>query len=134
MIQPAESPVPKDQLDRFRDLLVEERTKLRDSLERLQRDAIQDNPDNLGDTPARTHLADLASETFEQEEDLGLAEQVSRVLISVNQAIERLERGTYGICENCVAPIPLERLEAIPYATRCAACQSEVETTEEEAS
>jgi DnaK suppressor protein len=137
MIQPAEgnpetkSPLAEEQLGRFRELLVEERTKVVESLSRLQLGAIQDNPDNLGDTLVRTHLADLGSETFEQEENFGLVEQFSGVLGSIDRALERLERGAYGVCESCGTPIPLLRLEAIPYATRCADCQNRAESGED---
>jgi len=131
MIQPTRNPLTEDQLDRFRDLLLEERSKVRDSLAKLQRDAIQTNPDNMGETIVRTHLADLGSETFEQEENFGLAEQFSGVLGSIDRAIERLEQGGYGTCESCETPIPVDRLDAIPYATRCAACQVRAESGEE---
>jgi RNA polymerase-binding protein DksA len=139
MIQPTEEnrsnaprPLSEEDLLRFRDLLVEERDKVQESLVRLQQGAIQDNPDNLGDTLVRTHLADLGSETFEQEENFGLVEQFSEVLTSVERALGRLEQGSYGICETCGTPIPVDRLEAIPYAARCAACQNRAESGEEE--
>jgi RNA polymerase-binding protein DksA len=122
-----DSPLAPEQLDRFRDLLLEERRKALDSLIRLQRDAVQDSPENVGDTPIRTHLADLGSETFEQEENFGLAEQFSRALTAVDHALNRLDQGAYGICEACGLPIPVERLEAIPAATRCAVCQAREE-------
>jgi RNA polymerase-binding protein DksA len=139
MIQPTEenrsgtkSPLTDEQLGHFRDVLIEERDKVQDSMTRLQKGAIQDNPDNLGDTLARTHLADLGSETFEQEANFGLVEQFSGVLSSIERALGRLEQGRYGICETCGTPIPVERLEAIPYATRCAACQNRAESGEGE--
>jgi RNA polymerase-binding transcription factor len=138
MIQPAEgshpgtkSPLTEDQLGHFHDLLIEERDKARESLSRLQRDAIQENPDNMGDTTVRTHLADLGSQAFEQEENFGLAEQFSEVLGTMERALGRLGEGTYGVCEACGAPIPVERLEAIPYAIRCAGCQARAESGEE---
>jgi RNA polymerase-binding transcription factor DksA len=139
MIQPTNERPPEkkstlstEALGRFRELLLEERIKSRKSLLRLHSDAIEGNPENVGDMPARTHLADLGSDTFEQEENLGLAEQFSRVLTAIDRALDSLERGTYGICEACESPIPPERLEAIPYATRCAACQSQLEQGLEE--
>jgi RNA polymerase-binding protein DksA len=138
MIQPTEenrsgtkSPLSEAQLGHFRELLIEERGKVQSSLVRLQQGAVQDNPDNLGDALVRTHLADLGSETFEQEETFGLVEQFSEVLTAIDRALERLEEGQYEICENCGNAIPVERLEAIPYATRCAACQNRAESGED---
>jgi len=128
MIQPApKSPLTEAQLVRFRELLLEERMRIRDSLVRLHREAVQGNPENPGDLPARTPPADLGGEAFEQEENFGLAEQFSRVASEIDRALERMEEGTYGTCETCDRPVPLERLEAITYATRCAACQAQVE-------
>jgi RNA polymerase-binding protein DksA len=126
MIQP-KSPLDRPRLRRFRSRLFEERRRLRDSLDRLYGAAVQDNPENLGDTPERTHLADLGTEAFEQSQDLGLAEQAGRMIRETDHALERLEHGTYGICESCGRPISIERLEAIPSASRCAECQSEFE-------
>jgi RNA polymerase-binding transcription factor DksA len=139
MIQPRNDVPPEkkttlseEQLAGFRALLLEEREKARESLVRLHREAIQGNPENVGDMPARTHLADLGTDTFEQEENLGLAEQFSRVVGAIDLALDRIDRRTYGICENCETSIPPERLEAIPYANRCAACQSQAEQGIEE--
>jgi len=139
MIQPTEENHPGArsvlgdvELGRFRELLLEERNKVQASLTRLQRDGIEANPDNIGDTPIRTHLADLASDTFDQEENFGLAEQFSTVLGTIERALELLEQGRYGICETCETPIPVVRLEAIPYAIRCAGCQVRAESGEEQ--
>jgi RNA polymerase-binding transcription factor len=126
MIQP-KSPLDGLQLHRFRDRLLEERRRLQESLSRLYGEAVQNNPENLGDTTARTHLADLGSETFEQSQNLGLAEQASRTITETDRALERIEQGTYGICESRGRPISTDRLEAIPSASRCAACQSTFE-------
>lgn len=132
MIQPR-SPLDESQLRRFRDLLVEERMRLKDSRDRLYGAAVDDTPQNRGETTERTHLADLGTETFEQSQDLGLAEQAGRTISEIDHALERIDHGTYGICESCDRPIAIERLEAIPYAPRCAACQSSVERGLEEA-
>lgn len=129
MIQPA-TPLDARQIQRFQDQLLEERQRHRDTVGRLYGEAIQDNPENLGDTPGRTHLADLGSETFEQSQNLGLAEQASRTVSEIVLALERIEQGTYGTCENCDRSIAIERLEAIPYASRCAECQSKADRGE----
>jgi DnaK suppressor protein len=46
------------------------------------------------------------------------------LLEQVNAALRRLDEATYGICADCGEPIPIERLEALPYATLCVRCQS----------
>ena len=130
MIQPAGSLDPA-QLRRFQERLLAERQRLGDSVARLQGEAAQHNPEALGESTGRTHLADLGSETYEQSQNLGLAEQASRTLTEIDGVLERIEQGNYGICETCGRPIAIERLEAIPYAARCAECQSKVERGEE---
>jgi RNA polymerase-binding protein DksA len=131
MIQPA-GPLNEQQIRHFRDHLVEERQRYRDTVGRLYGEAVQDNPENLGDAPGRTHLADLGTETYEQSQNLGLAEQASRMVSEIDRALERIDQGTYGVCETCQRPIAIERLDAISYASRCAECQSKVDRGEDE--
>jgi phage/conjugal plasmid C-4 type zinc finger TraR family protein len=70
------------------------------------------------------HPADLGSETFEREKDLGLHRLVKQQVLEVDLALHRLEQGSYGRCEGCGGPIPDARLEVIPEARRCISCQS----------
>jgi RNA polymerase-binding transcription factor DksA len=65
------------------------------------------------------HQADLGTETFEREKDLSILEQVEAELADVAHALERLDDGTYGVCEACGKPIGDERLEALPAARFC---------------
>ncbi|MGH3048103.1 MAG: TraR/DksA family transcriptional regulator, partial [Gaiellaceae bacterium] len=69
------------------------------------------------------HLADSATATLNREIDYTLEENSEHVLSSIDEALLRIENGTYGICVRCGSPIAEERLEAIPYATRCIDCQ-----------
>ena len=126
MIQPAGF-LDAQQIQRFSDLLTEERLRLQTSLSRLYTEAVQNTPEQLGEATVRTHLADLGTDTFEQAADLGLAEQISRTIADIDRALDRIEEGTYGLCQGCGKAISIERLEAIPSAARCAQCQSAVE-------
>lgn len=65
------------------------------------------------------HIADHASETLEHEMDWTLEENAERILSEIEQALGRIEAGTYGTCAACGNEIPAERLAAIPYATLC---------------
>src|SRR6185503_21070171 len=125
MIQPAGF-LDVQQIQRFADLLTEERLRLQTSLDRLSTEAVQNTPAQIGEGTARTHLADLGTDSFEQSADLGVAEQISRTIAAIDRALERIEEGTYGVCEGCGKAISIERLEAIPSAARCAPCQSVV--------
>ena len=126
MIQPA-GPLDAQQIQRYAELLSQERLRLHTSLTRLYSEAVQNTPEQIGEGTARTHLADLGTDSFEQSADLGLAEQISRTIADVDRALDRIEEGTYGVCRGCGKAISIERLEAIPSAARCAQCQSAVE-------
>lgn len=73
------------------------------------------------------HPADMGTEMFERQKDLGLRSNAERFLIRIGHALERIQDGTYGTCEQCGAPIPEERLEAFPSTTLCITCKREQE-------
>jgi YteA family regulatory protein len=73
------------------------------------------------------HPADLASETFEREKDMALEGNIQDLLDKVNVALEKLEDGTYGICDSCGVEINPNRLEALPWASLCLNCQDRLE-------
>ena len=60
--------------------------------------------------------------------DQALLDNEKALLGEVQQALERIENGTYGMCTNCGQPIPEKRLEAIPWASLCVTCEKERET------
>ncbi|MGI6226425.1 MAG: TraR/DksA C4-type zinc finger protein [Peptococcales bacterium] len=71
------------------------------------------------------HPGDVGSETFERGKDLGSKIYALQQIEKVEDALERLEKGLYGICDKCGKPIPKERLEAIPLTTMCVKCREE---------
>ena len=73
------------------------------------------------------HMADIGSDNFEQEFTLSLMESEEDILGRIEVSLERIEDGTYSQCEECGARIPKARLNAIPYATLCIKCASELE-------
>lgn len=72
---------------------------------------------------ADNHPADLGSENFERSKDLSLQEQQLTRLRMIDEALERIGNGTYGVCRRCGQEIPRERLEAIPETALCIHCQ-----------
>jgi DnaK suppressor protein len=76
-----------------------------------------------GISNAPLHLADLATDSFEQEVALGLLQNQQQVLNAILVALDRLDAGTYGRCERCGQDIPEERLKVVTYATRCVSCE-----------
>lgn len=71
--------------------------------------------------------AAAASQVFDQQRDLALRDRAEHHLALVDAALARLLAGTYGPCQRCGQPIPAERLEALPWAAYCIACQREVD-------
>lgn len=70
-------------------------------------------------------FADSAQATAERGEFLALVDQLRSHRAEILAALRRMDEGTYGKCESCGRPIPLERLEAIPTATLCVACKQQ---------
>ncbi|MFC2037986.1 TraR/DksA family transcriptional regulator [Chloroflexota bacterium] len=69
------------------------------------------------------HMADDASEAFEQAKELALRQNAEQVLVQITDALGRFEQGSYGTCEQCGVEIDPARLKALPYATLCLRCQ-----------
>ncbi|HDQ71975.1 MAG TPA: molecular chaperone DnaK [Chloroflexi bacterium] len=107
--------------DRMRSDLLDEQAKLREQLNRLEANAHQEN---IG---YGNHMADDATEAFDQTVDVALQRKVEQSLERVNRALAKLDNGTYGLCEECGARIDRARLEALPQARYCLDCQSQKE-------
>ena len=68
------------------------------------------------------HMADMGTDTYEVENTLGLMNSERKLLLEIQDAVGRIEDGTYGICEGDGSLIPKARLRAIPWARYCVAC------------
>jgi RNA polymerase-binding protein DksA len=68
-------------------------------------------------------MADMASDNYEREFSLGRASDEQGVLYRIDEALKRIEEGTYGGCLQCGKLIPKKRLAAVPYAELCLECQ-----------
>ena len=68
-------------------------------------------------------FADRANNSYNRETMFALSNAERDMLICVDEAFQRLEKGTYGICDYCTNPIGLERLKAVPWARYCIGCQ-----------
>lgn len=74
------------------------------------------------------HMADVGTDNFEHEFTLGLIENEEEEIREIDEALERLDKGTFGICETCEKPIPKSRLKIIPYARLCIECKRDEES------
>jgi len=73
------------------------------------------------------HPADVGTEVFERSKDFALREDAMIKVQAIDHARQRMENGTYGLCEVCGKKIPMERLQAVPYTTQCVQCRAQVE-------
>ena len=108
--------------DKYRVRLEEERARLTNAVQFLERENAGSIEDELGEVSAGgtdNHLADTASATYDRELDEGLEEGAQQTLDDIDAALRRIEEGSYGTCEVCGEPIGAARLSAIPWARLC---------------
>jgi len=113
----------------FRERLITLRARLRGDVTHLADAALKKSRTEAnGDLSSMPiHMADIGSDNFEQEFTLSLMQSEGGTLEQIEVALERIEDGTYGQCEECGGRIPKQRLTAVPYATMCVKCASESE-------
>ena len=105
--------------------LLKMRGRLLESLLRMEKENIRvPLPVASGDPQAsQHHMADLASDHFERENSLELYLYEQRLLKAIDEALDRIKEGTYGVCAVCSSPINHRRLLAVPNAKLCIRCQ-----------
>ena len=116
--------LPKEVLLKLQKALLKKRARLMGNVEKLEEESFMNSQkDFSGDISGyKTHIADIGSDATGMELMLGLASNQQKLLQQVNDALERIEKGTYGLCLECGKPIPQARLEAIPEAELCLNC------------
>ena len=72
-------------------------------------------------------MADVATDTYDREFSLGLASNERKLIYEFDDALKRIEEGTFGVCEDCKSLIAKNRLKAVPYARLCVKCQEKKE-------
>ena len=107
--------------------LRQQLSRLMDLRERVTGEIISINRDSLSHTERDPSLSDQGTETFDREFALNQLSNEQDVLFEIDEAIRRIENGTYGICEMTEAPIHIERLEALPYVRYSIQAQAELE-------
>jgi len=119
-----------EELGSIRESLESLRSRLRGDLDQMTDEALRrDNAGgtgNLSNVPL--HMADLGTDNYDQEFTLGLIENEQGTLELINEALGRMEKGTYGQCVECDEPISKPRLQAIPYARHCIQCARKLES------
>ncbi|MGH2667835.1 MAG: TraR/DksA family transcriptional regulator [bacterium] len=104
--------------------LIERREELVEELRELEEAAFNLSQSEMsGEVSYDEDYADAGSFTFEREKDLSIANNVQDLLDKIDRALEKIEEGTYGVCESCGQPIDSARLRALPNASLCIRCK-----------
>jgi len=107
----------------LRAYLEQERERLRRELAHPEELSTDEERAGLGN-----HMADNATVVFEQARSVGMHRAQERMLAEVEDALARIDNGTYGVCRRCGAAIDSARLRALPTASLCLSCQEEMES------
>jgi len=105
-----------------REQLEVEHKRLTDELAQLQTSASSSEERREGSPFGKRE--EEATETLELEKRLTLENRIRQEMAAVEHALEKIEKGTYGLCDNCGQPISPERLEALPQASLCIKCKA----------
>ena len=119
----------KAEMETYRQKLLNWGNRLRGDVAQLSDEALRkaggEASGNLSNTPL--HLADLGTDNFEEEMTLGLLENEKQIEAEIMAALNRIDQGSFGRCENCRQEIPKGRLDALPYTRDCVRCAQELE-------
>ena len=120
----------KSEMKPFKEMLLGMRSRLRGNVTTLADAALAKSGGVGGGSGSAvpSHIADMGSDTYEQDNTLRLMNNEGEVLGQIESALERIEEGDYGSCVECSGRIPKMRLKAIPYTPYCVKCATEIES------
>ena len=119
----------QDELESYRKLLTGLKDRLSGHVTQMSDEAMHaqggEASGSLSNAPL--HTADMGTDNFEQELSFSLIENEEQTLEEIIEALERIQQGTFGRCEECHKSIPRPRLQALPYARYCVECARKVQ-------
>jgi len=119
----------KKELKEFKKIVLKRKEEILEGIKHIADDTLKKSQkDAAGDISGYTyHMADVATDNYDREFSLGLASSGREVLYELDDALKKIEDGTFGICESCKNLITKTRLKAVPYARLCVKCQEKKE-------
>lgn len=114
------SKLTSSEIREFEALLSTKRNEILCNVISLEDETLRKQRSDLSNLPI--HMADMGTDNYEQSLSLELMDSERKVIAEIDHALNRIEEGTYGICEVGGEPIPKQRLEAIPWARFCVSC------------
>jgi len=113
----SKSQLTSTDIENFKAILLAKRNEILGSVASMEKEVLRSEKSELSNMPV--HLADLGTDNYDIENTIGLMESERKLLVEIDDALLRIEEGTYGICEGSGEPISKERLEAIPWTRYC---------------
>jgi RNA polymerase-binding transcription factor DksA len=114
-------------LEKQKERLLQLRDSLLDAMAGVAKDNLRSRAEGSEASAFGMHQADAGSDAYDRDFALSLLSQEQDALYEIEEALKRLETGTYGICEMSGKPIAHARLEALPFARLTVECQAQVE-------
>lgn len=116
----AKASMPKKEADDLRERLLTERAELESQLATLEENTFAASQSEMtGEVAFDDETADAGTATFERERDLSIENNIRDLLAKIHRALQRMDAGTYGICDRCGKPIEKARVKALPYVDLC---------------
>jgi len=127
-VEQAVAPVSQDHfdattLDLIKETLIGQRAELEDQLHTEAQAFSSSESEIASEIRSDENPAEAGTATFEREKHLSIANNVQDLLEKSTKALEKIEQGSYGICESCGRPIDPDRLAALPHALMCIECK-----------
>lgn len=124
---PEKMSLSKDFITRQRARLLDLRDHILDQMQGVAQDNLRSRPEGSEASAFGEHQADAGSDAYEKDFALSLLSQEQDALYEIEEALKRIEGGTYGVCEMSGKAIPAARLEAVPFARCTVECQQQIE-------
>jgi RNA polymerase-binding protein DksA len=113
------------EIKKFKAMLLAKQSEILGNVTSMETEALRRERSDLSNMPI--HMADLGTDSYEIDNIIGLMDSERKILIEIDEALRRIDDGTYGTCQGRGEPIPKERLKAIPWARYCVACATLLE-------
>jgi DnaK suppressor protein len=118
----------KKEAVKYKELLLKKREEILEEISSITKESLRSQKEASGDLSGYSyHMADMASDTYDREFNLSLASGEREVVYEIDEALKRIKDGEYGLCQSCNKKIPVQRLNAVPYAKYCIQCQAQEE-------
>ena len=119
----------KKELQEFKKLVIKKKEEILEDIKHISDDTLKKSQKEAsGDISGYAyHMADVATDSYDREFSLGLASSERNFIYELDDALKRIEDGTFGVCQDCKSLIAKGRLKAVPHARNCVKCQEKRE-------